>query len=140
MRILEITGVCIVALLVVWFALFFRVRLLMIGGGTIRVQLRTSTMVPGRGWSTGVGRFVGDELRIYRIFSFAWSPKRVLNRHSLAVGERRLPMPGHWIILTCTSGALLIEVAMAETTVTGFSSWLEAGPPGEPGVLRPRRS
>jgi hypothetical protein len=149
MRILEVFGVCIVALFVVLFALFFRRRLLMLGGGTIRLQVRVTTMVPGRGWSTGVGQFVDDELRFHRMFSFAFRPKRVLNRRLLTVEQRRLPegperltMPGHWVILRCTTGVrphetAQLEIAMAESTVTGFLSWLEAGPPGSVGP-RPR--
>ena len=146
MQILEILGICLGALLVLLFAVFFRRRILMAGGGTIRLQVRVSTMVPGRGWSTGIGQFVGDELRFHRMFSFAFRPKRVLDRRSLTVDQRRLPegperlgMPGHWVILTCTSGPSSVEIAMAESTVTGFSSWLEAGPPGQPGRTMPRR-
>ena len=146
MQILEILGICLGALLVLLFAVFFRRRILMAGGGTIRLQVRVSTMVPGRGWSTGIGQFVGDELRFHRMFSFAFRPKRVLDRRSLTVDQRRLPegperlgMPGHWVILTCTSGPSSVEIAMAESTVTGFSSWLEAGPPGQPGRVMPRR-
>jgi hypothetical protein len=44
------------------------------------------------------------------------------------------------VILLCTSAVSRIEIAMAETTVTGFSSWLEAAPPGEPGRIHPRRA
>jgi len=145
MQILEVIGICIVALLLVLFAIFFRRRLLMLGGGTIRLQVRVNTMVPGRGWSTGIGQFVGDELRFHRMFSFAVRPKRVLNRAGLTVEQRRLPegperltMPGHWIILRCASGAAELEIAMAESTVTGFLSWLEAAPPGQPGSVAPR--
>lgn len=145
MRILEIVGICFAALLLLLFALFFRRRLLNAGGGTIRVQVRVNTMVPGRGWSAGIGRFVGDEFRFYRMFSFAFRPTKVLDRRVLGVAGRRLPegperlgMPGYWIILSCISGTTGIEIAMAESTVTGFSSWLEAGPPGEPGQLSRR--
>jgi len=145
MRILEIIGICIAALLVVLIAIFLRRRLLMAGGGTIRLQVRVSTMVPGRGWSTGIGQFVGDELRFRRLFTFGIRPKRVLDRRTLAVECRRLPggperltMPGHWVILLCTTGASQLEIAMAESTVTGFLSWLEAGPPGQPGTVAPR--
>ena len=140
MRILEIVGICLAALLVLLLAIFIRRRLLMVGGGTIRLQFRVTTMVPGRGWAAGVGQFVGDELRFHRMFSFGVRPKRVINRRTLTVDQRRLPegperltMPGHWIILACTSGTTSVEIAMAESTVTGFSSWLEAGPPGAPG-------
>src|SRR4051812_30041586 len=145
MQILEVIGICIVALLLVLFALFFRQRLLMLGGGTIRLQVRVTTMVPGRGWSTGLGQFVGDELRFHRMFSFAVRPKRVLDRRLLTVEQQRLPegperltMPGYWVILRCTTGPAHLEIAMAESTVTGFLSWLEAGPPGQPGSVTPR--
>jgi hypothetical protein len=146
MRILEVAGICFCVLLAVLFLIFFRRRLLMGGGGSIRLQVRVSTMVPGRGWSTGVGRFVGDELRFYRLFTFAFRPKRVLNRRALAVDARRLPegperltLPGDWVILECRTRTEPVEIAMAEATVTGFSSWLEAGPPGPPRQPMPRR-
>jgi Protein of unknown function (DUF2550) len=151
MRILELLGICVVALLVLLFVIFFRLRLLMVGGGTIRLHVRVSTIVPGRGWSTGVGQFVGDELRFHRMFSLAFRPKRVLDRTVLVVEERRRPegperltMPAQWYVLRCSNGeAGEIEIAMAESTVTGFSSWLEAAPPGQPGltprpIVRPR--
>jgi hypothetical protein len=126
--------------------IFFRRRLLMVGGGTIRLQVRVSTMVPGRGWSTGIGQFVGDELRFHRMFSLAIRPKRVLHRKVLVVeqqrrpdGPERLTVPAHWVILRCANGGSgEIEIAMAESTVTGFLSWLEAGPPGQPGSVSPR--
>ncbi|WP_436526841.1 DUF2550 domain-containing protein [Actinoplanes sp. HUAS TT8] len=140
MRVLEVFGICVVALLALLFAIFFRRRLLMLGGGTIRLQVRTSTMVPGRGWSPGLGQFVGDELRFHKMFSLAIRPKRVLDRRLLTIAERRLPtgperltMPGHWVVLRCATGDTQLEIAMAETTVTGFLSWLEAGPPRDPG-------
>ena len=146
MRILEIFGICVVALLALLFMIFFRRRLLMAGGGTIRVQVRVSTLVPGRGWSTGIGQFVGDELRIHRMFSLAFRPKRVLDRTVLVVEESRAPdgperltIPAHWAVLRCRNGAAgEIEIAMAETTATGFLSWLEAAPPGQPGSFTPR--
>jgi hypothetical protein len=145
MRILEIVGICFAALLVVLFAIFFRTRLLMFSSGTIRLQVRTTTMVRGRGWSAAVGRFVDDELRIHRMFSFAFRPKRILDRRTLAVRSRRVPegperlsMTGHWVIVLCQQAGEEIEIAMAESTVTGFLSWLEAGPPGQPGSVAPR--
>jgi len=145
MRVLEAFGICVFVLLALLFAVFFRRRLLMLGGGTIRLQVRVSTMVPGRGWSTGVGQFVGDELRFHRMFSFGFRPKRILDRGTLKVEERRLPagperltMPGHWVILRCATGLNQLEIAMAESTVTGFLSWLEAAPPGQPGSVAPR--
>ncbi|MBU2661971.1 DUF2550 domain-containing protein [Actinoplanes bogorensis] len=145
MRILEVFGICVVAALVLLFAVFFRSRLLMVGGGTIRLQIRVSTLVPGRGWSTAIGQFAGGTLRIHRMFSFAFRPKRILDRGATVVEEQRRPegperltMPGHWVILRLATALDEIEIAMAESTVTGFLSWLEAAPPGPPGSVAPR--
>jgi hypothetical protein len=140
MRVLEVVGICIVALLALLFVIFFRVRLLMQGGGTIRLQVRVSTMVPGRGWSSGIGQFVGDELRFHRMFSLGFRPKRTIDRAGLVLEERRLPegperltMPGHWIVIRVATRGEELEIAMAESTVTGVLSWLEAAPPGSVG-------
>ena len=145
MRILEILGVCIGALFALLFAIFFRRRLLMVGGGGIRLQVRVSTMVLGRGWSTGIGQFVGDELRFHRMFSLAFRPKRVLDRTGLVVEQRRGPegperliMPAQWVILRCGTLGGELEIAMAEAATTGFLSWLESAPPGQPGSVGPR--
>ena len=145
MRILEILGICIAMLFGLLFVIFLRLRLLMLGGGTIRLQVRVSTMVPGRGWSTGVGQFVGDELRFHRMFSLAFRPKRVLDRTGLVVEQRRSPdgperltMPAQWVILRCGTLGGELEIAMAAATTTGFLSWLEAAPPGQPGSVAPR--
>jgi hypothetical protein len=70
----------------------------------------------------------------------------VLDRTVLVVEENRAPdgperltMPGPWSVMRCRNGdACEIEIAMAESTVTGFFSWLEAAPPGQPGSITPR--
>jgi hypothetical protein len=148
MLIVERIGIGVLILLVAILALFVRRRLVMGRGGIIKLDLRVTTVVPGRGWSTGFGRFAGDELRWYRMFSFAIRPKRVLSRHGLAVESRRLPdvteqlsMPAGWVILRCTSHHAPVEIAMAESTLTGFLSWLEAAAPGAASprlAVRPR--
>jgi hypothetical protein len=136
MQILEWIGFGVLILLAAVAVLVVR-RALIAGGRSIRLSLRVSTMLDGRGWSPGFGRFAGDELRCYRIFSFAIRPKRVLSRQGLVVERRRSPegqerfsMPADWVILRCLSHQAPVEIAMAQSTVTGFLSWLEAAPPG----------
>ncbi|MET8259878.1 DUF2550 domain-containing protein [Micromonospora sp. NPDC005553] len=137
MEIVEGFGIGVVVILGALLTLFVRRALVTRSGGIIRLSVRVSTMLDGRGWSPGFGRFAGDELRWYRMFSFAIRPKRVLSRKGLAVERRRLPegqerfsMPADWVILRCTSHHAPVEIAMARSTVTGFLSWLEAAPPG----------
>lgn len=137
MLIVEWIGGGVLVLLCAIAVLFGRRAVVARAGGMIKLNLRVSSMLHGRGWSHGFGRFVGGELRWYRMFSFAIRPKRVLSRRGLAVESRRLPegqerlsMPADWVILRCTSHHAPVEIAMAESTVTGFLSWLEAAPPG----------
>ncbi|MGV9215451.1 DUF2550 domain-containing protein [Micromonospora sp. RB23] len=137
MEIVEGIGIGVAVILVALLVLFVRRAVVTRSGGIIRLSVRVTTMLDGRGWSPGFGRFAGDELRWYRMFSFALRPKRVLSRKGLAVERRRLPegqerlsMPADWVILRCTSHHAPVEIAMARSTVTGFLSWLEAAPPG----------
>ena len=145
MRIFEVVGF---AILIALFGLgailgvvFLRREFISRRGGTIEMNLRLSTFVSGRGWSPGVGRFVGEQLRWYRVFSFGFRPRRVLTRHGLVVEDRRIPegperlsMPDGWIIVRCIGRAgassVEVELAMAESALTGFLSWLESAPPG----------
>ncbi|MFG1775653.1 DUF2550 domain-containing protein [Micromonospora sp. NPDC049051] len=137
MEIVEGIGIGVAVILGALLILIVRRAVVTRSGGIIRLTVRTSTILDGRGWSPGFGRFVGDELRWYRLVSFAIRPTRVLSRKALAVERRRLPegqerlsMPADWVILRCTSGHAPVEIAMARSTVTGFLSWLEAAPPG----------
>jgi hypothetical protein len=140
MLVVEIIGIGVLLLIFLVAALFARRAVVARAGGTIRLSVRVSTLLDGRGWSPGFARFVGDDLRWYRMFSFALRPKRVLSRRDLAVESRRLPegqervsMPADWVILRCTSHRAPVEIAMARSTVAGFSSWLESAPPGSLG-------
>jgi hypothetical protein len=126
----------VIAVPCILIALFVR-RQWIARDGSIEVSVRLSTYVDGRGWSPGVGRFVGDELHWYRVFSFAVRPRRVFRRRTFAIQQRRRPdtaeqraLPGQSVVLACVSEREPVEIAMAENTVTGFLSWLEAAPPG----------
>jgi Protein of unknown function (DUF2550) len=137
MRVLEGIGIGVAIVLATLAVLFLRRGLLVRAGGTIRMTVRLTTLVVGRGWSPGFARFVGDELRWYRMFSIAIRPRRVLSRRGLVVESRRVPegaerlaLPSGWVILRCISHQAPLEIAMARSTVTGFLSWIEAGPPG----------
>jgi hypothetical protein len=137
MLILEGIGIGGIILLVAVVALFVRRAVIARSGGTIKLTVRLSTRLARRGWSPGFGRFAEDELRWYRMFSFALRPRRVLSRQRLVVegrrrpqGAERLALPADWVILRCAGDEGPVEIAMASSTVTGFLSWLEAAPPG----------
>ncbi|PZM97641.1 MAG: DUF2550 domain-containing protein [Actinobacteria bacterium] len=137
MRALGWIGVAVLVLLALVTMLFVRRAVLIRAGGTIRLNVRVSTLLLHRGWSPGFGRFVNDELRWYRMFSLSFRPKRVLSRRGLTVERRRAPegqellvMPADWVIVRCVGHQAPIEIAMAQATLAGFLSWLEAAPPG----------
>jgi hypothetical protein len=137
MRILEGIGIGVFILLLGLTVLFLRRGFLTRRVGTIEMSLRLSTVVTGRGWSTGIGRFAGDDLRWYRMFSFSLRPRRTLSRRALVIEGRRAPdgeeclvLAPDWVIVRCLSRDSLVEIAMAQSTLAGFLSWIEAVPPG----------
>ena len=52
-------------------AITVRRRVLMRSGGMVEMSLRAQRARHGRGWVLGLGRFSGDELQWYRVFSLA---------------------------------------------------------------------
>jgi hypothetical protein len=118
-------------------ALVVRRRWLSRHGGTFEFSVRVRSGRAGRGWILGVGRYTGDDLEWFRIFSLAPRPRFTYRRSELEYVGRRDPegveayslYSGH-IVVTCRTPAGLLEVAMSPDALTGFLSWLEAAPPG----------
>jgi hypothetical protein len=92
---------------------------------------------PGRGWLLGLGRYSGEELEWFRIFTLAPRPKRSWHRATLSydgardpVGlERTVLYPDH-VVVDCKGPQGDVELAMSRDSLTGFQAWLEARPPG----------
>ena len=57
--------------------LALRRRLLTRRGGTFDCSLRLREAPHGKGWVLGVGRYNGDDLEWYRVFSYSPRPRRV---------------------------------------------------------------
>lgn len=126
----------LLALLVLLGGLMRRV-VLQRAGGTIELSLRLKTPGHGRGWVNGVGRFAGDELLWYRVFSLSPRPRRRYTRRDLEVVQRRDPSGGEHralqlgsAVLECRASGQRADLAMSRGAVTGFLAWLEARPPG----------
>jgi hypothetical protein len=109
-------------------------------GGTFEFSVRVRPTRAGRGWVLGVGRYSGDDLEWFRIFSLAPRPKLVFRRAELTYVGNREPAAGpeayslysgHLIVI-CTTPTGRLEVAMSPDALTGFLAWLEAAPPGRP--------
>lgn len=108
--------------------------------GGVDVALRRPPRAPGgtpddRGWRSGVGRYRGDQFRWFRVSGLRFSPHVVLDRTVMEIVDRRAPRPGEMhapgvTVLCCRTREGTWELAMAPGVLTGFSSWLEARPPG----------
>jgi hypothetical protein len=117
--------------------LYVRRRYLARRGGSIEMSLRLKSGSADRGWVLGVGRFDGDELQWFRVFSLSNRPRRTLSRRDLVVENRRRPtgpetrslLRGAEVLhLRSSDGP--VEIAMEPSAITGFLAWLEAQPPG----------
>jgi len=118
-------------------AVLFARRVLIARSGAVELSMRLYRARLGRGWALGLGRFSGDQLRWYRLFSISPWPSRVLTRRDLVVVGRRDPseqetlalMTGS-VVLECTDRTGPVELAMSGGALTGFLSWLESAAPG----------
>jgi hypothetical protein len=107
------------------------------GGATVECGLRR----PGRSWRLGLASYQLDEFRWYRIFGISTRPERTFARRDLTVVTRRRPAedevsilgPGR-IVAECRLGGSdavgLVDLALAESALTGLLAWLESAPPG----------
>jgi Protein of unknown function (DUF2550) len=118
-------------------------------GATVECGLRK-----GRGsWRLGVASYQLDEFCWFGVFGISMRPDETFSRRDLAVVSRRLPTeaevsilgPGR-IVVECRLGDVAavgeggrdgqrnqdhaVDLALAESALTGLLAWLEAAPPG----------
>ncbi len=138
LELLDAAGLGVLLVLLYGLLLVVRRRVLSRNGGTFELSHRLQPgEEPGRGWLLGLGRYSGDELEWFRIFTLAPRPKRSWNRAGLSydgvrepVGlERTVLYPDH-LVVECASAQGVLELAMSRESLTGFQSWLESRPPG----------
>ena len=118
-------------------ALVVRRRALSRHGGTFELSVRVRSTQAGRGWVLGLGRYDGERLEWFRIFSVAPRPKRVWHRAELAYESQRTPegseeftlYGGHIVVAVRTTHGP-VELAMSPSALTGLQAWLESAPPG----------
>lgn len=134
---LDAAGLLLVLVILYGIALIVRRRLLSRHGGTFELSYRIRTSHAGRGWLLGLGRYSGDDLEWFRIFSLSPRPKRAWQRDRVAFAGRREPsgveqmsLYADHVVVECSTDDGPLELAMDPQSLTGFQSWLEAGPPG----------
>ena len=104
------------------------------GGATVECGLRQQ----GRSWRLGVASYQLDEFRWYGIFGVSMRPEQTFPRRDLAVVARRPPTeeevtilgPGRIVAECQLGGSTTIDLALAESALTGLLAWLESAPPG----------
>jgi hypothetical protein len=134
---LDLLLAVVLLLLVPFLAVSLRRRVLARDGGAIELSLRLKNRRHGGGWVLGVGRYAGDDLQWFRVFSLSPRPRRTLSRRDLQVTRRRPPkgpeslalLKGVEVIELRSQGGP-VEIALDPSALTGFLAWLEARPPG----------
>jgi hypothetical protein len=105
------------------------------GGVTPTAGAVTSS---GKGWVYGVARYSGDRVEWFRVFSYGFRPRRVLDRPAIEVlgrrepqGSEELALLSDAVVLACAHRGMHLELALSDDALTGFLAWLEAAPPGQ---------
>ena len=139
--VLDVVGVLLALVVLFGIALVVRRRMLSRHGGTFELSYRARATRPGRGWLLGVGRYQGEKLEWFRMFSLSVRPKRTWDRADLEYAGRREPVGpeanslyADHVVVTCATVTGPVELAMGPDSLTGFQSWLEAMPPGSRGA------
>src|SRR5688500_15817270 len=107
---LDAAGVLLGLVLLYGIALVVRRRALSRHGGTFELSYRVRSQKTGRGWLLGLGRYSGESLEWFRIFSLSARPKRVWRRSELTYAGRRSPQgaeqvslyPDH-VVVSCST-------------------------------------
>jgi hypothetical protein len=141
---LDSAGVLLLVVIGYGLLLVVRRRVLSRHGGTFELSVRVRSSQAGRGWVLGLGRYRDERLEWFRIFSPSPRPRRVWQRAQLAITGQREPTgaesfalyAGH-LVVECRTPRGPVELAMSPSALTGFSSWLESGPPGADWDRRP---
>jgi len=136
--VVDVAGVLVILVVLYGVALVVRRRLLARHGGTFELSHRVSDDRDDRGWVLGLGRYSGETLQWFRIFSLSPRPKRTWRRTALGYDGQRAPAsveraslyPDHLVISCHAGGGEEIQLAMSPGSLTGFQAWLEASPPG----------
>ncbi len=138
---LDAVGLTLLCVLLYGLALVVRRRALARRGGTFELSFRARSVKAGRGWLLGLGRYSGENLEWFRIFSLAPRPKRTWDRADLEYAGRREPegveelsLYADHVVVACSTPTGDLELAMSPDSLMGFQSWLEAMPPGTRGV------
>ncbi len=136
---LDVVAGLVVLVLVGLVALALRRRFLTRSGGTFDCSLRLRPGGYGKGWALGIGRYAGDSLEWYRVFSYSARPRQVLSRRDLEIVDRRPPVGPEVfsllagaVVVKCHHDDSFVEFAMSPEALTGFLAWLESAPPGQP--------
>src|SRR6476661_4203016 len=124
---LDMAGVLLALLFGYAVALVARRRFLSRKGGTFELSYRVRPERAGRGWLLGLGRYSGEDLEWFRVFSLSARPKRVWERSTLQYAGRRDPegveqmslYPDH-VVISCTTPAGDVELAMNPSSLMGF--------------------
>lgn len=145
--VLDVVGLLALLFVLVFVSLFVRRRVLSRRGATFECSLRMHVPKGGlsrasRGWELGIGRYEGESLQWFRVFSFSTRPKATFDR-SLEVLSRRKPhgaeafslYAGHIVLAVRQDDGSIVELAMSDRALTGFLAWTEAAPPGHDRLL-----
>jgi Protein of unknown function (DUF2550) len=128
----DVSAVCAAVVVVIFFAaILARQRYMLRAAGALPLAMQR-----GNRWVYGIGRYDGNELRVYRVFGIGTRPSCVLRRGHFEMVRRRGPreaerrtLPKTAVVVECRVDGETFAFAIGKSAFTGFVSWLESSAP-----------
>lgn len=106
-------------------------------GTTIDLSVTRHPENDASGWIIGVGRYRGEDLEFFRLFSLWPVPRYTFRRGTVEVLGRRSPSPREsrrthhsFVVAQVETQTPVAQVALTPGALTALLAWLESAPPG----------
>ena len=125
-------------MLLVVLAVLVRRAILSRGLGTFNCSMRAETIRRSSPWRHGIARYGDEYLDWFLVFGVRPIPAESLSRRRLVILGSRSAEPEEtaevlpdWIVVRCSYGGAIVELAMSEGAFNGLAAWIESAPPGQ---------
>lgn len=135
--IIDVLALSIAITLALFIVMALRRWLISRKGTTIDLSVTRQSGDDASGWIVGVGRYRGEDLEFFRLFSLWPVPRYTFRRGAVEIVGRRSPSAREsrrthhsFVVAKLQTPTPVSQVALTPGALTALLAWLESSPPG----------